>query len=273
MESIPSTPEHLAIGETAELYQEIKDTLRVPVVNLVWRHLATIDGALGLVWKCIKPLYLDGGLDVAADSLRSMGGLPKLPRWSRSTLATVGVSSCDETILQAVLANYDQSNPRNLIALMALRAKLNSEPARPVSVCAPRSEKREAITLQLPRLIPANEMSLKTQSLAQSLNRIGTSNTSIEIVAGVPRHLAHWPGFLALCTEALLPLDSDIKRGIATVQYEAQQSGRSLISTLGEFDAISESQNILLALDLFTSKELIANYIVKVRMLLKALPE
>lgn len=66
MDSIPSVPEHLAVGATADLYRDIKETLQVPVVNLVWRHLATIDGALGRVWNSIKPLYGDPDLEPGA---------------------------------------------------------------------------------------------------------------------------------------------------------------------------------------------------------------
>ena len=44
----PAIAEAAATGETAELFADIRATVGVRVVNLVWRHLATIDGALAV---------------------------------------------------------------------------------------------------------------------------------------------------------------------------------------------------------------------------------
>jgi hypothetical protein len=42
---------------TARIFSEIRETLNVDTVNLVWRHLATMPGALKWVWASLKPLY------------------------------------------------------------------------------------------------------------------------------------------------------------------------------------------------------------------------
>ena len=41
----PAIAEASAAGETADLFADIRATVGVRVVNLVWRHLATPDGA------------------------------------------------------------------------------------------------------------------------------------------------------------------------------------------------------------------------------------
>ena len=41
----PAVVEASATGETADLFADIRATVGVRVVNLVWRHLATLDGA------------------------------------------------------------------------------------------------------------------------------------------------------------------------------------------------------------------------------------
>jgi len=46
----PAIAEASATGETADLFADIRATVGVRVVNLVWRHLATIDGALPWAW-------------------------------------------------------------------------------------------------------------------------------------------------------------------------------------------------------------------------------
>jgi hypothetical protein len=273
MDSISSVPEHQAVGQTAELYSDIKETLRVPVTNLMWRHLATIDGALECVWKSIKPLYRHADLDTGAASLRNINGLPTLPRWTRSGLKSLGITGPDLITLHSILSNYAISNPGNLIALMALRAKLEGKPAIPIPIYRHDNDTSGAVTCKLPRLIAAHEMSPDTQRAAQEFDRIGIDDTSREIVAGVPRHLAHWPAFLSRCTQTLLPFEADISHGILAVQDQAQQCGQSLIPALDRIDVSPEPHQILTAIELFTSRELIANYIVKVQMLQAALPE
>jgi hypothetical protein len=41
--------EELATGATAEIFADIRHTLDVEMVNLIWRHLATIPGSLAWV--------------------------------------------------------------------------------------------------------------------------------------------------------------------------------------------------------------------------------
>ena len=89
------------------------------VVNLVWRHLATIDGALPWAWAAVKPLYLQGIADRAAARFRERMNLPAL-----GSLAGAEPPSVDD-----VLASYDHSNTINLFALGALVAWLRGETA------------------------------------------------------------------------------------------------------------------------------------------------
>ena len=49
----PAVAEASALGETAELFADIRATVGVRVVNLVWRHLAIFDGALPWAWATV----------------------------------------------------------------------------------------------------------------------------------------------------------------------------------------------------------------------------
>ena len=57
---VPAVPEAAAIGDIAEIFADIRRVLGVGVVNLIWRHLATIPGALPWAWGTVRPLYVDG---------------------------------------------------------------------------------------------------------------------------------------------------------------------------------------------------------------------
>ena len=45
---VSAISEDEATGETAEIFCDIRTTLGNGVVNLIWRHIATIEGALPL---------------------------------------------------------------------------------------------------------------------------------------------------------------------------------------------------------------------------------
>ena len=80
-----------ATGDIAALYSDIRATQGVPVVNLVWRHIAVLPGGLGWGWEALKPLYASGTIDAEAEALRNELSLPVLPEMSRSLLYCAGL--------------------------------------------------------------------------------------------------------------------------------------------------------------------------------------
>ena len=100
---LPAITEAAATGEIADLFADIRTTVGVRVVNLVWRHLATMEGALPWAWAAVKPLYLDGLPDGAMAAFHRTMDIPKL-----ASLAGDEPASVD-----AVLASYDHSNTIN----------------------------------------------------------------------------------------------------------------------------------------------------------------
>ena len=56
--------------------------------------------------------------------------MPVPDKWFASLIREAGVDEQDETVLRAVLANYDQTNPENLIAFIALMRRLRGDTGR-----------------------------------------------------------------------------------------------------------------------------------------------
>ena len=54
---MPSILESDATGKVTEIYADIRQVLGTSIVNLIWRNLATIPGALEWTWIAAKPLY------------------------------------------------------------------------------------------------------------------------------------------------------------------------------------------------------------------------
>lgn len=193
---LPAITEAEATGEIADLFADIRTTVGVRVVNLVWRHLATMDGALPWAWAAVKPLYLDGLPDAAMATFRQTMDIPRL-----ASLAGEEPASVD-----AVLASYDHSNTINLFALGALRAWLRGEVAR-VGAVVP-GPRKVAPDLQLPKLASEEDVAPETWALVLRLNKFGDEPRPL-ILASMYRHLAHAPSFLERVEAALAPVAAD----------------------------------------------------------------
>ena len=101
-ESVPSVLEADARGEIAEIYADIRKVLGTSVVNLIWRNLATMPGALPWTWATVRPLYL-GAAPLHAEAVRRTIALPDLPGFSADTLLAAGIDESDQAIIRNVL--------------------------------------------------------------------------------------------------------------------------------------------------------------------------
>src|SRR5476651_1096729 len=213
----PAIPEATATGETANLFADIRATIGVRVVNLVWRHLATMDGALPWAWTAVKPLYLQGMPDQAAVRFRQSMIVPKL-----ASLAGPQPAGVDD-----VLASYDHSNTINLFAFGALGAWLRGETAKEgTPAIGPRLS---APDVTLPKLTSAEDVSPETWALVLRLNEFGDRPQPI-ILASMYRQLAHAPQFLMQIEKVLTPvqIDGSLHRAIAVNRTAADVQSRLL---------------------------------------------
>ena len=222
---VPAITEADATGEIAEIYQDIRATLGVPVVNLIWRYLATMPGALPWTWNSVRPVYVSGQVGIAAAHLRRQVVLPSVPPWPVAVLAAAGLDAGARNGIAQVLASYDRSNAMNLVALAALRAKVaGATDATPMAAIDPGQD----IGGSLPSLVPIADMPAEVAAVVRLLNGIGDPEQ--KVLASMYRHLSHWPAFLALAWTRLAPLDADgsIDRMIAENLMIARGISRQL---------------------------------------------
>ena len=213
----PAIAEASAAGKTAELFADIRATVGVRVVNLVWRHLATLDDALPWAWQAVKPLYLQGMADRAVVDFRRDMTLPKL-----GSLAGPEPPSVD-----AVLASYDHSNTVNLFALGDQGARLRGDVA--AEGAAEQGPRLPAPDVDLPPLASEADVSPETWQHVLRLNRFGDRPEPL-ILASMYRHLAHAPAFLQRLEGALAPAQADgsLDRAIVSNRRAAHQRARVL---------------------------------------------
>jgi hypothetical protein len=220
---VPAVAEADAEGETAAIFADIRAALGVGVVNLIWRHLATIPGALPWAWGALGPRYRDGSLARAAAGLRA-GAPPGLPAWPEEALAATGLSRADRAAIAEVLAAYARTNKLALVALSALTRPGVGEGVAGEGVP---TQPPPGPALKLPPLPQA--LAPEVAALVGRLNELGATRPDA-VLATMYRHLTHWPPYLALAWTLLAPAAADgrLAAAIADCRSRASRLAASL---------------------------------------------
>lgn len=271
---MPSVPEVEATGEIAAIYDDIRRTLGVPLVNLIWRNLATIPGALGWAWTTLKPVYEDRGIQAEARALRTGLALPEVAVLSPSALSAAGLSEADLTMIETILDSYERSNPLNLVAIGALLVLLQGQSGDAPAAAPAEYVAEPPVSGDLPSLLSFDEMTPETADLARAVNALGARGRT-HIMVSMPRHLAHWPAYLDLYRSVIAPLDADgrLAACIDAVIADGRLRGALLASRLAtgrEPQGVARAATIATLEDFYENA--IARMIPVVGLLKKAMP-
>ena len=227
---VPSIREADASGEIADLYDDIRTTLGVPVVNLIWRHLAIFPGGLAWVWTALKPVYASGAVAAEAAELRDGLDVPRLPGLTQPALVAAGLTGPDLAQINMILNSYEQSNAMNIIALAAVSARL--EGVQTGGKTGP-SEATGAVQIEgeMPPLLTLDDMTPEVRALVQALNAVGGRE---EILASMYRHLANWPPYLGLVSVLVTPFAEagELEWVIQGVIAEGRRRAAGLVNAL-----------------------------------------
>jgi hypothetical protein len=205
-EPISAISEQDATGNVASLYEDLRGTLGVPFVNLIWRHLATIPGGLAWVWTLTKPLYVSGELDRISTDIAARVVFPSLAPLPDFVWESASISGDDRQIIAALIESYNHANGVNFLALtVAVSALRDGAPANAIDP-APSRRRLHSPAPPLPPLPGLSELPPQVLALVRRLDQFGRLGQS-EAIASLYRHLAHWPMFLSLAYTALEQLD------------------------------------------------------------------
>src|SRR6516165_15004 len=205
-DSIPAIPEEDASGDIATLYADLRATLGVPFVNLIWRHLATIQGGLEWAWTLVKPLYVSGELVSRAAETSALVRLPSLAPpdfvWDGAAILRA-----DRQVIVRLIDSYNHANGVNFLALLVAISALREGLPMPVGTArvAPKATGYGAEADALPALPRLCELSPTVLALVRRLDEFGRLGPS-GAIASLYRHLGHWPAFLSIAYVALEPL-------------------------------------------------------------------
>ncbi len=193
---LPEISADRATGELATLYDRIKRVQGTPVVNFIWRHLATVDGALPWAWT------------VACSSLpriaSAMGPLLQAAdrQIERRDLAEGLRLRLEPAQTLDVIRAYERGNCWNLLAMTVLASVRAGNPAPTGGAAPPPAEPAAGEVPPLPRYDALDA------DLRDCIDRLAAAGPAA--ASGVRPslwvHLAIWPALLQHIADSCTPV-------------------------------------------------------------------
>ena len=231
---LPSIAEADATGEIAALYADIRETLNMSFVNLVWRALGAVSGGLSWTWKTMKPMYQSGVAYAEARALQEGLSVPEIPRLPAVALRAVGIDAQAERAIRAALDGYEQGNPLNTVTFSAVMVRLRGDAPSDADLPPPESAPPPSPFGAAPSMMNFDQMDDTAAAMVRAVNLIGADEAASRVQVSLPRNLAHWPGFLSLYWASLAPLHEDgrLRGAIDAVLRDGEARGQRLATLL-----------------------------------------
>jgi len=201
------------------------------MVALIFRHLATLPGALEWMWETISPAWRTGMLQEAAWRIAREATLEPIEPLSRPALAAVGVDESGIGEIRAVIESYDRANPENLLTVLCLSRLLSGRPASREAIGRPWTP-----PVAPGPLAPMGDL----KSLSPEMNELLASVAGPappggkRVVQSLYRHFFHRPAFLALVVKSLRPRieDGSVDAAAARIHADMSRAADEIVSTL-----------------------------------------
>mgnify|MGYP003647353092 CR=1 FL=1 len=216
-----------AVGEIKTIYAAIESALSVKLVNLVYRHLATVPGALEWAWGTVGPGFEKG---VFARRSRELVLTPVPAPSGSVSLGRAGLSGMEGRAALETIDAYNRANPMNALSLRVIALAL--ETGRPAVWRQPVA----GDTKNLPSLLPMTPLDGASDEAMEMLHRLAHLTTGDDrgLVPSLFRHFTVWPALLAELADWLEPLAADgiIEKQVAAVSIAADRIAREIFRQL-----------------------------------------
>jgi hypothetical protein len=216
MSFLTELSERDATGPTRAIYDELKRLGGVPMVALIFRHLATLPGALEWTWAAIGPAWKAGRLQEEAWRIAREAPMESIAPMPREALTALGVDAPGLREIHVVLDAYNRANPENMLSVLCLLRLLEGSQA------AKAFGARPWMPPPAPGpLAPMTDVATMPRDVAALLDLVaapGEANGP-RVVQSLYRHFGHRPAFLALAITLLLQRfdDGSIDRSVASI--------------------------------------------------------
>ena len=269
-------PEAQAAGEARRIYAEIRRLCAVPMVALIYRHLATIPGALEWAWAALGPALRSGRLQRQAWRLAADVATPPCAI-SRAALRSVGLGAADEAAIAAVLDAYNRANPVNILALRCLALQLGNEAAgAPATAADAPAWTPPPAPAPLPPMVEPQAMDADVRALVLLLtDRAEDAAAPSPLWPSLYRHLARWPALLGCASLVVTPAFAAVDAAAQRLREQVEAAALALARGLPAPPELpppagAARAQVLLAIERFTQR--IPEMVVIGTLLRRALP-
>ena len=225
-------PEARATGELRRIYAEIRELSGVPVVALIYRHLATLPGVLPWAWSLLGPAMRAGAVQQRAWKLARAAAIERQPVLPAAALRAVGVGEAEQRTIAQVLAVYNRHNPVNFIVVRCLSLHLAGGRFDGTADAQWPAWTPPQPLPELPPMVDPAAMAPTVRELALLLGNRGPTATPSPLWPSLYRHLAHWPAFLGYASVLLPPEYDAIDEAAAQLRKGADAAAAALASAL-----------------------------------------
>ena len=243
---LPELAERDATGDKAAIYAGMKRLGGVPMVALIFRHLATLPGGIEWTWGAIGPAWRQGLLQETAWRLARATPLVPIASIPRAALAPLGVDEQGLAGIRAVLAAYNRANPENLLSVLCILRLLEGHRA-----AVPPAERAWSPPLAPGPLPPMVDVATMPRELSELLDVVAAPGDlgGPRVIQSLYRHFGGQPAFLALAVTLLRQRfdDGTIDRAVAellsSMNAAATEIARSLSAPPAPHPGIREVCN------------------------------
>lgn len=219
-ELLDELPEAQATGEQRRIYSEIRRLSAVPMVALIYRHLATIPGALEWAWALIEPAMLTGQLQQRAWDMAAAAVIPGDRAIPHAALRVAGIDAAAEAAIGQVLDAYNRSNPVNMLVVGCLAQHLAGQGGQAAPASAIHWQPPPA-PLPLPAMVDPAAMTPAMRELVLLLTDRDAGRAPSPLWPSLYRHLANWPAMLGYASIVIVPEFAAIDAAAALLRQQA----------------------------------------------------
>jgi hypothetical protein len=228
---LPELSERDATGEKAAIYAEMKRLGAVPMVALIFRHLATLPGALEWTWGAIGPAWKTGRLQEEAWRIARTTSLAAIAPIPRAALPPLGVDEAGLREIHVVLDAYNLANPENMLSILCvLRLVDGTQASQPLEIRAWTPPPAPG------PLVPMTDVATMPREVAALLDLVAApgADKGPRVVQSLYRHFGHRPAFLALAITLLRQrfADGSIDRAVASIHSAMSAAADDMVRGL-----------------------------------------
>ena len=196
MKFLPEIKEKDASNEILLIYNDIKEITGFPLVNLIFRSMATINGCLETCWFTIRPLYVNRSIQQSVSYYFSKNKFE-----FNDSINLSGLNNREKVLLNNTLDIYFSLNPTNLIGLYILKYLFDESNGEfsPPDTCIVNN-----IISDQKDILPLSDINKVNSRSKNALHILSSklSNKEPLIIPSLFRHLTQWPVLL----ESLIPV-------------------------------------------------------------------